>query len=107
MFGMIFPETDRQRANIALQRILATAQDEFISLLPHQETPEHALYFEIGLAEYPADGMTLEGLKEMAWQDLVIGPLENETREETPQEVEGGQLPEMAAERVDASTGNA
>ncbi|MFP4380391.1 MAG: diguanylate cyclase domain-containing protein [Candidatus Sumerlaeia bacterium] len=70
IFCLLFPETDRIEANAALERLLGSAQERFLSLVPHQEDMTKALYFEIGIAEYPTDGTSLDELKELARSEL-------------------------------------
>ncbi|MFW6255767.1 MAG: hypothetical protein ACOC54_03015, partial [Candidatus Sumerlaeota bacterium] len=57
-------------ANAALERLLGSAQERFLSLVPHQEDMTKALYFEIGIAEYPTDGTSLDELKDLARSEL-------------------------------------
>ncbi|HBF34078.1 TPA: hypothetical protein DDW35_05900 [Candidatus Sumerlaeota bacterium] len=97
LFGFIFPETDRVQADMALRRVLSVAQDRFLSQLPRQDSPETALFFDVGVAEYPADGMTLKDLRHMAWTAMEAGSLEINEEDFAPQphEVDGAQLPDM------------
>lgn len=97
-FAFIFPETNRNAAENAMQRSLAAAQDQFLSLLPRQEMPEQALQLHFGLAEYPADGRKAAELIGEARKDMEAEQQDApEGRDGQPLAEEDPALPNMEA----------
>jgi GGDEF domain-containing protein len=68
-FALLFPETDRVEAKLALERVLGSARDRFLSQVPRQREAA-ALHFEVGIAEYPTDGTEVANLREAALKEL-------------------------------------
>lgn len=67
----MLPETTREAAGSARDRLLGEVQDRFLAQVPRQENPENALGLETGLALYPEDGIKPMEILQAACVDLL------------------------------------